>query len=92
MKNSIGNGLFFAPVILALAFGCASVHTDEDGAGTGVWVADWRRNIFQDTTMPADGTMSINLAAAKNDVEPFQINIRSGQSGTITGVTFSADI
>jgi hypothetical protein len=66
---------------------------DKPDNETQVWISDWRQNIFQDTEMPfdekTDERMSIKLVSAKNDIEPFQINVRSSKKGKIIGVTFS---
>jgi hypothetical protein len=95
MKKQICSwGVF---VILSLIFGTLSVQcagfSPVDGkimsGETHVWISDWRQNIFQDTEMPPGGKLTIDLVVARNDIEPFQINVRSPKKGEITGIVFS---
>jgi hypothetical protein len=75
-----------------LSVQCAGFSSGARGTMPGetqVWISDWRQNIFQDTEMPPDGKMSVDLVAARNDIEPFQINVRSSMKGEITGIVFS---
>jgi hypothetical protein len=82
-----------AAVFGVLVMQCAGMMTDggkpREPGEAQVWVSDWRYNVFYDDEIPGGGTMSIHLVTAKNDIEPFQINIRSAEKGTITGITFS---
>lgn len=62
----------------------ASSNTEVD-----VWVADWRENVFQDTEKPEEAVTKASLTAARNDIEPFQVNVRAPVDGKIINVAFS---
>lgn len=54
-----------------------------------VWVSDWRENVFQDMEKPENGVQQVHLTVARNDVEPFQVNVRPAADGKILSVAFS---
>lgn len=63
---------------------------EENWDGADVWIADWRNQTFRDDKKPAARAESVELVTAKNDIEPYQINVRSARDGQINGVAFSA--
>lgn len=63
--------------------------SDTEGKEAQVWISDWRQQVFQDDTMPGNAPQEVDLVTGRNDTEPFQINVRAGEDGTIIHLAFS---
>lgn len=85
------SGKRLGALVLSLALlapNSLAVYGEESGE-TQVWISDWRDQTFRNTQMPQDAPAEVNLTVARNDTEPFQINVRPAQDGRITSVAFS---
>lgn len=79
-------------VLLAAVLTAGTIMTpfaSEEQGHAEVWIEDWRKNTFRDDKKPTDSPKSVNLTVAKNDIEPFQLNVRSDMDGMISCVAFS---
>lgn len=88
MKKRLFAAVLCAAVVMSATAPAMATADEKTGDGE-VWVADWRDQVFRDEGKPEDVPAAVNLTTARNDTEPFQIQVRPLRDGRINYVAFS---